>query len=68
MGFLDDATVVNGQLVKNISEAKLDRSIARTQARIIRINNRIQELKDKRTELLAEFNLANQLKDELNTQ
>ncbi len=59
--------VEGGRLIRELSETKLDDVIARHEARVQEITERIQQLKNKRIKVQSRLDEIKTLKGELNT-
>ncbi len=59
--------VEGGRLIRELSETKLDDVIARHEARVQELTSRIQQLRNKRTEIQLRLDEIKALKGELNT-
>ena len=62
---LEDITVVDGKLIREMPSSRLDAIITRGTARIERLTTRIAELVQERDEYQAHVNQATELKAEL---
>ena len=66
-GNLDDVSVVDGKLIREVPSVKLDGIIARGTVRMARLTGRIAELVTERNRCQIAINRATTLKEELET-
>ena len=62
---MDDVSVVDGKLIREIPSSRLDGNIARCTGRIARLTEKIAELETERNECQIALNRATTLKTEL---
>ncbi len=62
---LDEISVVDGRLIREMPSSRLDAIITRGTERIARLTSRIEELLENRNKCQAHINRATELKNEL---